>query len=85
MHMMKKFMLELQQFTHEWDQSDVNATTTDASLNNVPCHMKKVQKKEEYFFYSTETAAGDEIGHDFIALVKKSKISFTGFCSEMTR
>ena len=47
--------------------------------------LKKLQKKEEYFFTLQETVAGDEIGHDFTALVKNSKISFTGFCSEMTR
>ena len=37
------------------------------------------------FFYSKTTCAGDEIGWDFINAVKTSKISFTGFCSHMTR
>ena len=46
---------------------------------------EEAAREKGIFFYTTETAAGDEIGHDFIALVKKSKISFTGFCNEMTR
>ena len=37
------------------------------------------------FFYTKATCAGDEIGWDFINAVKTSKISFTGFCSQMTR
>ena len=37
------------------------------------------------FFYTSTTCAGDEIGWDFIHAVKTSKISFTGFCNEMTR
>ena len=37
------------------------------------------------FFYTNTTCAGDEIGWDFIHAVKTSKISFTGFCKEMTR
>ena len=31
------------------------------------------------------TCAGDEIGWDFVSLVKSSKLSFTAFCDEMTR
>ena len=37
------------------------------------------------FFYTNTTCAGDEIGWDFINAVKTSKISFTGFCNQMTR
>ena len=36
-------------------------------------------------FYTSTTCAGDEIGWDFIHAVKTLKISFTGFCNEMTR
>ena len=31
------------------------------------------------------TCAGDEIGWDFVSLVKSYKFSFTAFCDEMTR
>ena len=37
------------------------------------------------FFYTKATCAGDEIGWDFINAVKTSKISLTGFCSQMIR
>lgn len=37
------------------------------------------------FFSSEVTGAGDEIGWDFISRVQTSRISFTGFCREMTR
>ena len=36
------------------------------------------------FFYSNKTCAGDEIGWDFVSMVQKKKVSFTGFCTEMT-
>ena len=36
------------------------------------------------FFYTNTTYVGDEIGWDFINAVKTSKISFTGFCNQMT-
>ena len=56
------------------------------------CNMNKCQKKFSdmsgmwgIFFYTNTTCAGDEIGWDFIHVVKTSKISFTGFCNEMTR
>ena len=39
----------------------------------------------EYFFYSSQTCAGDEVGWDFISMAMKAKISFTGYCHEMTR
>ena len=42
--------------------------------------------ERECIFFSTEvTCAGEELGYDFIAAVKKSKISFTAFCNEKTR
>ena len=34
---------------------------------------EEVARERGIFFYSSETAAGDEIGHDFISLVKKTK------------
>ena len=46
---------------------------------------EEVARERGIFFYSSKTTAGDEIGHDFISLVKKAKISFTSFCNEMTR
>ena len=42
-------------------------------------------KNEAIFFSSLMTCCRDEIGWDFISLVKTSKISFRGFCNEMTR
>ena len=41
--------------------------------------------EEGVFFYTTATAAGDEVGWDFVSRVLTSKISFTGYCKEMTR
>ena len=56
------------------------------------CNMNKCEKKFcdvsgtfGMFFYTNTTCAGDEIGWDFINAVKTSKISFTGFCNQMTR
>ena len=56
------------------------------------CNMNKCEKKFSdvsrtwgMFFYTNTTCAGDEIGWDFINAVKTSKISFTGFCNQMTR
>ena len=41
---------------------------------------------EKGIFFSTKvTAAGDEIGWDFISMVMKTKTSFTAFCTEMSR
>ena len=55
------------------------------------CNMNKCEKKFcdvsgtfSMFFYTNTTCAGDEIGWDFINAVKTSKISFTGFCNQMT-
>ena len=46
---------------------------------------KKDAQEKGIFFYSSHTCAGDEVGWDFISLVMKTKISFTGYCNEMTR
>ena len=41
---------------------------------------------EKGIFFSTKvTAAGDEIGWDFVSMVMKMKTSFTAFCTEMSR
>ena len=41
---------------------------------------------EKGIFFSTKvTAAGDEIGSDFVSMVMKTKTSFTAFCTEMSR
>ena len=41
---------------------------------------------ENGIFFSTKvTAAGDEIGWDFVSSVMRTKTSFTAFCTEMTR
>ena len=46
---------------------------------------ESVAKEMGIFFTSGVTCLGDEMGWDFISLVKKTKISFTGYCGEMTR
>ena len=41
---------------------------------------------EKGIFFSTKiTAAGDEIGWDFVSMARKTKTSFTAFCTEMSR
>lgn len=54
---------------------------------NGSCKVSYEEAAEEkgIFFWSTQTAAGDEIGWDFINQVMRTKISFTAFCEEMTR
>ena len=37
------------------------------------------------FFFSKVTGAGDEVGWDFISRVQQFKVSFTGFCKDMSR
>ena len=51
------------------------------------CEVSFLQEAERrgIIFHSNKTCEGDEIGWDFICLVKKSKMSFTGFCTEMSR
>jgi hypothetical protein len=47
--------------------------------------FQEVAEAQSIFFFSSHTAAGDEIGWDFISWVKRGRITFTGFCKEMTR
>ena len=42
------------------------------------CHLEYSGDQDSVFFLSNNTCAGDEIGFDFISMVKNSKISFTG-------
>lgn len=53
---------------------------------NGNCHKKftQIAKEEGIFFYTKMTCAGDEIGWDFIRAVRSSKISFTGYCTQMS-
>ena len=57
------------------------------TCNNNTCQKSffDISQGMGLFFYTKATCAGDEIGWDFINAVKTSKISFTGFCSQMTR
>ena len=64
----------------------------DLKLYNVKCHACQHETTfldeaatKGIFFYSNKTCAGDEIGWDFVSMVQKTKVSFTGFCLEMTR
>ena len=52
---------------------------------NSQCHLEYSGDQDSVFFLSNNTCAGDEIGWDFISMVKNSKISFTAYCNEMTR
>ena len=54
------------------------------SKNTCEKHYSELAREEGIFFYTKMTCAGDEIGWDFIRAVKSSKISFTGFCTQMT-
>ena len=54
------------------------------SNNTCKTNYSDLAKEEGLFFYTKMTCAGDEIGWDFIRCVKSSKISFTGFCTQMT-
>lgn len=42
-------------------------------------------KQSGIFFSTHSTAAGDEVGWDFINRVFTSRVSFSGYCKEMTR
>ena len=61
-------------------------------LHSVVCQKNKckisyeeIAEETNIFFYSKNICAGDEIDWDFIRSVKVSKISFNGFCNQMTR
>ena len=47
----------------------------------MPC---EVMQDMGITFFSKVTGVGDEVGWDFIRRVQTSKITFTGFCKEMT-
>ena len=59
----------------------------DHICRNGRCQIgfEEAAQEKGIFFWSSQTAAGDEIGWDFINQVMKTKISFTAFCDEMTR
>lgn len=42
-------------------------------------------KRQSIFFFSPVTAAGDEIGWDFLSRVLTSRVSFSSYCNEMSR
>ena len=54
--------------------------------SNGTCKIKfQEAAAEKGIFFSTKvTAAGDEIGWDFVSMVMKTKTSFTAFCTEMS-
>lgn len=47
--------------------------------------FQEVAKEKGIFFSSSKTAAADEVGWDFVSLVKTTKISFTAYCNDVTR
>ena len=49
------------------------------------CCLAYTGEQNTSHFLSNYTCAGDEIGWDFVSMVKSSKMSFTSFCNEMTR
>ena len=59
----------------------------DIKCNTGTCFLSYIDEAEEkgIFFYSKMTAAGEEIGWDFVHRVMKSKTSFSSYCSDMTR
>ena len=65
----------------------VNCTYADLKCTHGNCTLsyQAEAEKKGIFFYSSQTCAGDEVGWDFISMVMKTKISFTGYCHEMTR
>ena len=63
----------------------IHAEMWSLSCNNKCCNLMPSGRQEGVFFFSPVTGAGDEIGWDFIKRVQTSRISFTGFCKEMTR
>ena len=61
-------------------------------IYSVSCHAgqcgmthESVAKEMGIFFTTGVTCLGDELEWDFISLMNKTKISFSGFCGEMTR
>ena len=63
----------------------------DCACFDLPCDsgqctrsFKVVAEKKGIFFSSKKTAIGDEVGWDFVSMVRKTKVSFSAFCSLMT-
>ena len=42
-------------------------------------------KRERIFIFTHTTAAGDEVGWDFINSVLRTKCSFTSYCTELSK
>lgn len=57
----------------------------DCMAKNPRCRLSYSGEPDCLHFWTHSTAAGDEIGFDFVGRVEHSKISFTAFCEEMTR
>lgn len=49
------------------------------------CTLEYTGEDKSIFFLSKMTCAGDELGWDFVSMVKTTRTSFTAFCNEMTR
>ena len=63
------------------EQLVVGCTNCDVFFRkclNSQCHLEYSGDQDSVFLLSNNTCAGDEIGWDFISMVKNSKISFTG-------
>lgn len=54
-------------------------------LSKTPCVLPYSGAEDNIYFWSKQTAAGDEIGWDFCSRVVTTKSSFTAFCTDMTR
>ena len=77
----------------------LGTATLYTRVSTIPCKYYKLLCKERncgltfhplaektcIFFSTGMTCAGDEIGWDFVNSVLKFKISFSGYCTEMTR
>ena len=66
-------------------QGCINCDVFFRKCLNSQCLLEYSGDQDSVFFLSNNTCAGDEIGWDFISMVKNSKISFTAYCNEMTR
>ncbi len=49
------------------------------------CTLQYSKREDGVFLLSTSTGVGEEVLWDFVSLVKSCRMSFTGFCQEMTR
>ena len=58
---------------------------TVCSAEQCSIHFTKGAEEKSIFLKTSLTAAGDEIGWDFVKCVRKTRCSFTAFCNEMTR